>query len=197
MRSPKFADVSLARLSIAALLLLTAGCARSFEAEVTRFHRITEVGSQSATIVAADPQLEGLEFSAFADIVGGHLEAHGYTAAGTDSPDLRVIMGYGLAKIGTERGGPSIGIGVGRYGRHTGVSFSSLFNVGSERTYYSYRLDLVIEIAATGQRIFEGRSITSGRGANMGAVMPYLVAALFKDFPGISGQTVEVELPVD
>ncbi len=188
----------LAHFSLAALLLLLAGCARNFEAEVTRFHQITQVGGQSATVVPADPQLQGLEFASFADIVGRHLERYGYSAAGKATPDLRVVMGYGLAEIGSERSGPVVGVGVGRYGRHTGVSFSGLFNVGSgRRTYYSYRLDLLIEDAATGQPIFEGRSITSGQGADMGAVMPYLVAALFENFPGNSGETIRVELPVD
>ena len=193
MRSSRFT-----RLSLAALLLLLAGCARNFEAEVTRFHQITQVGGQSATVVPADPQLQGLEFASFADIVGRHLERYGYSAAGQATPDLRVVMGYGLAEIGSEQSGPVVGVGLGRYGRHTGVSFSGLFNVGGgRRTYYSYRLDLAIEDAATGQRIFEGHSITSGQGANMGAVMPYLVAALFENFPGNSGETIRVELPVD
>ena len=102
------------------------------------------------------------------------------------------------AEIGSERSGPVVGVGLGRYGRHTGVSFSGLFNVGGgRRTYYSYRLDLLIEDTASGQRIFEGRSVTSGQGADMGAVMPYLVAALFENFPGNSGETIRVELPVD
>ncbi len=193
MRPTRFAG-----LSLAALVLLLAGCTRSFEAEVTRFHQITRVGGQSATVVAADPRLEGLEFASFADIVGRHLERYGYSAAGQATPDLRVVMGYGLAEIGSERSGPIVGIGVGHYGRHVGVSYSGLFNVGGgRRTYYSYRLDLVIEDAATGQRIFEGHSVTSGQGGDMGAVMPYLVAALFENFPGNSGETIRVELPVD
>ena len=188
----------LTRFSLAALLLLTAGCARNFEAEVTRFHQITQTGGQSATVVPADPALQGLQFASFADIVGRHLERYGYSAAGTATPDLRVVMGYGLVEIGAERSGPVVGLGVGRYGRHTGVSFSGLFNVGGgRRTYYSYRLDLVIEEAASGRRIFEGHSVTSGRGSDMGAVMPYLVAALFDNFPGNSGETIRVELPVE
>lgn len=186
------------RLSLGALLLVLAGCSRSFEAEVTRFHQITQTGGQSATIVPADPQIDGLEFASYADIVGAYLERYGYSAAGNSPPELRVVMGYGLAEIGAESGGPVVGVGLGSYGRHTGVSFSGLFNVGGgRRTYYSYRLDLVIEEAASGQRIFEGHSVTSGRGADMGSVMPYLVAALFENFPGNSGQTVKVKLPVE
>ena len=192
MTSSRFAGISLA-----ALLLLLAGCARNFEAEVTRFHTIVQVGGQTATIVPADPQLAGLEFTSFADIVGGQLERYGYSAAGTAAPDLRVIMGYALAEIGSERGGPTVGLGVGRFGHHTGVSFSGLFNIGGRRTYYSYRLDLVIEDVASGQRLFEGHSITSGLGPDMGAVMPYLVAALLENFPGQSGATIRVELPVE
>ena len=188
----------LVRFSLAALVMLLAGCTRSFEAEVTRFHQIAQTGGQTATIVAADPQLQGLEFSSFADLVGSHLARYGYSAAGKSTPDLRVIMGYGLAEIGSERSGPVVGIGMGHFGRHVGFSYSGLFNLGSGRHYYySYQLDLVIEDAASGQRIFEGRSVTRGRGANMGAVMPYLVAALFENFPGQSGQTLVVELPVE
>lgn len=182
----------------AALVIGLAGCASRFEAEVTRFHEIERAGGETATIVAADPQLEGLEFAAYAELVGRQLERHGYTAAGSAPPDLRVIMGYGLAEIGSERSGPVVGLGVGHFGRHVGVSYSGLFNVGRERRhYYSYRLDLVIEETASGRRIFEGSAITSGLGANMQAVMPYLAAALFQGFPGNSGETVRVKLPVE
>lgn len=186
------------RLSLGALLLVLAGCSKGFEAEVTRFHQIAQTGGLSATVVPADPALQGLEFASYADIVGGYLERYGYSAAGNSAPELRVVMGYGLTELGTESGGPVVGVGVGHYGGNVGVNFSGLFNVaGSRRVHYSYRLDLVIEEAASGQRIFEGSSITSGRGADMSAVMPYLVAALFDNFPGNSGQTVKVKLPVE
>ena len=54
---------------------------------------------------------------------------------------------------------------------------------------------------ATGpkQRIFEGRAVSTGQNGQIEPVMPYMLDAVFKDFPGRSGasSTVTVQVPED
>lgn len=192
-----FKSIRLAKALLPAVFLVLSACASSFQADVTRFHKMTATGGKSATIVAADPKLEGLQFTSYAGIIGRQMERFGYTAAGQADPDIRVIMNYGLLETGESRSNTSVGVGVGSYGRHGGASVFSSFPVGGSKTWYSYRLDLVFEDAATGERLFEGYSVTVARESDLGLVMPYLAAALFEGFPGVSGQTVQVELPLD
>jgi len=51
--------------------------------------------------------------------------------------------------------------------------------------------------AGTGRRIYEGTVLSTGSSNSLAAVVPYLVRALFSDFPGRSGQTRVVEVPID
>jgi len=47
--------------------------------------------------------------------------------------------------------------------------------------------------------VFEGRALSEGLNGQLVPVMPYILDALFKDFPGSSGstKTVRVEVPAD
>jgi hypothetical protein len=44
--------------------------------------------------------------------------------------------------------------------------------------------------------LFEGRAVAEGQRREIAPVMPYLVRALFTGFPGSSGTTVRVDVPV-
>lgn len=51
--------------------------------------------------------------------------------------------------------------------------------------------------AGIGRRIYEGTVLSAGSSNSLAAVVPYLVRALFSDFPGRSGQTRVIEVPID
>ena len=60
------------------------------------------------------------------------------------------------------------------------------------------RLELDIDSkTVTGRRYYEGRVESTGETDSLGAVMPYLIRALFSDFPGNNGQTRRVDVPMD
>jgi hypothetical protein len=48
-----------------------------------------------------------------------------------------------------------------------------------------------------GATVFEGSAQYAGQEAALPALMPYLVQALFSDFPGTSGQVRQVTLPIN
>ena len=59
------------------------------------------------------------------------------------------------------------------------------------------RLEMDIDSKATiGKRFYEGRVETSSDADSFKAVVPYLVQALFADFPGNNGQTRQVDVPL-
>jgi ABC-type sugar transport system permease subunit len=67
-----------------------------------------------------------------------------------------------------------------------------------ERTYtmqvYTRTLKLAIEQG--GKRVFEATAVSEGTTKTLPVIMPYLVASVFDGFPGESGKTRRVELPM-
>ena len=49
------------------------------------------------------------------------------------------------------------------------------------------------------KRIFEGTAVSTGTNGQINPVMPYIVQAIFDQFPGASGETrtVRIEVPPD
>lgn len=63
---------------------------------------------------------------------------------------------------------------------------------------YRRRLEIDIDSrAAPVKRYFEGRVENTGTSDSLQGVMPYLIRALFTDFPGNSGQTRRIDVPVE
>lgn len=60
------------------------------------------------------------------------------------------------------------------------------------------RLELDIDSnTAAGKRFYEGKVESTGQTDALATVMPYMIRALFTDFPGNNGQTRRVDVPVD
>ena len=93
------------RLMLAAVpLMLIAGCATPFKAQVNRFQAMPVPQGQSFAVVSADPQLQGsLEFAKYAGLVSQRLAGFGYQpAADPASANLIVKLDYGVDQ-GRER----------------------------------------------------------------------------------------------
>ncbi len=190
-------------IGIAAVLLL-AGCADRLTTDVTRFHILAPPAGETLRVVPEDPALaDSPEFRAFAQLIGSRLGTYGYRPAppGTE-PDLYARISYGV------RPGPvadpdaanppvTVGVGVGGYGRHVGGGISTAFGLSSStRPLFLRELRLVLVRRADSSVVFEGRASSLGKTDRLGDVMPYLVDAMFKDFPGKSGQTITVTATV-
>ena len=196
------------RAAAASLLLLgLSACATGFRADVSRFQsQLPAPEGQSFAVVADDPALAGgLEFSQYAQLVDQQMERLGYREASPESATLLVRFDYGVDN-GRERirstgfardpfWGPWHGYRPYRYR-------SSMWGYGwydpwfdndvESYTVYTSGIDLKIDRAADGQRLFEGKAEAVSASNRLQYLVPNLVEAMFTDFPGNSGETVRI-----
>ncbi len=194
--------------------LALAGCASTFDTDVSRFHRLAPPSGQTVDIVAIDPaKVGGLEFEQYASLVRSRLMDLGYRPVAGEA-DLRVeldwLVSEGREKIFTRPGYYDpypyyysrfyhpYGFYPGFYGSrfYGGGYYGSPFYRDNEVysvTVYSVRMTMAI-VNDKNEVLFEGRADTVVRNPDMPAIMPYLVQAMFTDFPGQSGITRTVKL---
>jgi hypothetical protein len=205
------------KLAIAPLVLLgLAACATPFRADVSRFQtQLPAPAGQTFAVVAEDPALAGgLEFSMYADLVEDRLEQLGYTeAASAEAATLLVRFDYGVDN-GRERLVRSGFAGSSFYSPWYGYRspfYRSAFyrprgwgfgwydpffhddGIDSQ-TVYTSGIDLKIDRAADGQRLFEGKAQALSTSNRLQHLVPNLVEAMFTDFPGNSGETVRISI---
>ncbi|PCH78680.1 MAG: lipoprotein transmembrane [Erythrobacteraceae bacterium] len=198
-----------------------AACATPFKADVSRFQsQLPAPQGESYAVVADDPALAGgLEFAQYADLVEAQMTRLGYTqAASVDDASLLVRFDYTVDK-GRERVrstgfrdpfySPWYGYTARGYrarpgyyspryyGSHWGYGFNDPWFGGPEvRSYtvYTSGIDLKIDRAATGERLFEGEAQAVSTSNRLQYLVPNLVEAMFTDFPGNSGETVRISI---
>lgn len=201
------------RLIAPIALVALPGCATGFRADVARFQQLPPPSGQSFVIQAEDPKLAGgIEFSQYAALVANRLTQFGYRQA--DNPaeaNLVVKLDYGVDN-GRERirsngfgyGGFGYG-GFGYGGFHRSAYYYGFYDpylfgpgFGSDidsYTVFTSDLDLKIERAVDGQRLFEGRAKAISRDDRLPRLVPNLIEAMFTGFPGNSGETVKITVP--
>lgn len=172
-----------------------------------------------ASLPATPRSTGGIEFGQYAALVAGELTRLGYRAAAPgENADLSVAIDYEIDK-GRERVrstpgfydpwyGSAFGRGFYRpiivrgpngrryvHGWHDPFLFGGGFG-GYDRvesyTVFTTGLDLKIDRSADGTRLFEGRAEAQSRDNRLTAIVPNLVAAMFTDFPGNSGEKVRI-----
>lgn len=179
---------------------------------------------ESFFVVADDPALAGgLEFSQYADMVESQMARLGYVQADSaESASLLVRFDYGVDK-GRERvrttgfsdpfyspwyGYSRLGFGGFGYnrsafyrpryfGRSWGYGFYDPWFGGPELTSYTVYtsgIDMKIDRAASGERLFEGKAQAMSTSNRLQYLVPNLVEAMFTDFPGNSGETVRISI---
>jgi len=204
---------SLTRLALPlALAIGLSACATPFKADVSRFAlQLPAPQGQTFVVVAEDPRLAGgLEFALYADAVAAEMQQLGYArAASPEAADLLVRFDYrvdnGRERVRTDFTGSSFnrwgawggwGGGFGGWG----YGFNDPFFGGPEvRSYtvFTSGIDLRIDRAADGQRLFEGKAEAVSTSNRLPKLVPNLVDAIFTDFPGNSGETVRITIRDD
>lgn len=189
---------------IAGLGLLLAACTSAIRSDVARFHKLPAASGESFLIVAKDEAKDGsLEFEQYAGLIRARLMDAGYSPVTEGTPELVVEVDYrisdGEEKI-KSRPRASIGFGFGHYSYHHyshpfwpgyGAYASDIYSV----TVYTRILEMDI-VRADGEKLFEGHAVSIGRDNKMPEIMPYLVQAMFTNFPGESGVTKVVEIEI-
>ncbi|GMM92349.1 DUF4136 domain-containing protein [Qipengyuania sp. MTN3-11] len=179
---------------------------------------------ESFAVVADDPSLAGgLEFAQYADLVEANMARLGYAQAAPESATLLVRFDYNVDN-GRERirttgfrdpfYDPWFGYSAFRspyyrsrfgyspfrsryYGSSWGYGFYDPWFGGPEvRSYtvYNSEIDMKIDRAATGERLFEGKAEALSTSDRLQYLVPNLVEAMFTDFPGNSGETVRISI---
>ncbi|QTH20039.1 DUF4136 domain-containing protein [Rhizorhabdus wittichii] len=190
--------------------LALAGCAAQMpETRVTRFHLGQPIAKGEVTVEPRDPTLsKDLEFQAYARIVRTELDRLGFRIA----PDLTKSELVAVTEVrrswrptGQARGSSlSIGLGGGsgggwHGGTSVGVGGAVSFPIGKpkERMDVQTQLSIQLKRRSEGTVIWEGRAESVARDgtpqANAEATVARLAAALFRDFPGRSGETITVK----
>jgi hypothetical protein len=212
MTRPKalFSKALLPKGVLMATAFALAGCAAQMpEARVTRFHLGQPIAPGQVTVEPRDPTLaKDLEFQSYARILRTEFDRLGFGIA----PDLTKSELVAVTEVtrswrptGQARGSSmSIGLGTGSGGgwgggTSVGVGGSVSFPIGKQKEKMDVLTQLSVQLKrrSEGTVIWEGRAETVARdGSPQGApqaAVQQLAAALFKDFPGRSGETITVK----
>lgn len=185
-------------------------------------------GKTFAIIAVSPEQEQSIAFRQFGDQMNARLSSlgmrqfQGSAPTGADyivtldydvlgpTPDVRTqgggfAMGFGYAN--RPWGGPGFGGGgFGGGGFGWGGGYDPFWGMPQTdtRQMFTRRVELDIYRGSTyasgpKQRVFEGKAISTGLNGQIEPVMPYMLEAVFKDFPGRSGasNTVTVQVPED
>ena len=197
----------LTRIIVAASLTLTASACVSAAGpvEVTRFHTpetVNRLGTGTISVVAAPPQdPQSLEYRTYAAAVMRELQTIGYSAApaGT-AAQYRAQINYErfIRREGGGRSPVSVGVGgsTGSYGSGLGLGIGLNLG-GGNKDMVTTELDVAIRASGDDTNLWEGRAISEARQGSSAAETSLsaskLATSLFRNFPGISGETVEVK----
>lgn len=205
-------------LAMATTVVLT-GCATTIRSDVTVFHQWpAEVKEKAFAFERIAEEENNLEYKHYEDQVRIALEQRGLTSAKTVADAaLRVRMTYKqtardvtiiepVAMDPFWYGSPFYGPGFRHYGYYGFADpfwgagpFYHPYYQQRQTTYpvYRRRLNVTITRAADNKKIYDGTATSQGRTAEATVVAPYLIDALFQDFPGPSGVPRRVELKMD
>ena len=203
------------------LPILLSGCAGLVKSNVTSFHEIEgDVTGAKYAFVPLEGQENNLEYRTYCNLVEKEIKNHGAIKTSLDDADYLVTFSYGIddgseqvvstpifGQTGVSSShttGSATAYGNTAYGSATTTYTPSYGVVGtstSSRTVYTRILRLnVYPKAAVSQGnytpIYESEVKSKGRSGQLSGVMPSLIYALFKEFPGESGKSRKVTSPI-
>ena len=189
-------------LPLLALSLLTACVVPTGPVEVTRFNRASQGvpygnGSFGVEVAGESAADRSLSASLYVAAVTREMQRVGYRNP-TGTSDVVAEIRFGARMMRPERRSPvSVGVGgsTGSYGSGIGLGVGINLGGGSAA---QLQTTLSVRIIRRSDRlvIWEGRAVQSAK-AGSPAAQPAIAAsklaeALFKDFPGVSGETIRV-----
>ncbi|QYJ07700.1 DUF4136 domain-containing protein [Qipengyuania flava] len=198
-------DIRNLAMGLAAAAALTGCVAPQGPVEVTRFvaaERVSSLG-QGNVFVAGAPgdAADSLELAPYKAAVAEELARLGYTETDRDSAGQIAEIAIERFVSGGENARSPVSVGVGgstgSYGSGLGVGIGINLG-GGPKEQVSTRLSVTLRDTASGENLWEGRAdlrtpvdspLARGR-----ANAQTLASALFREFPGNSGETIEVEV---
>ena len=189
-------------MPLLALFVLTACVVPTGPVEVTRFNRAAEgvpygTGSFAVALVGESVSNQSLAGSPYLAAVAREMQRIGYRD-NTRNSDVIAEVRFGATVIRPDRR-PAVSVGVGGstggYGSGVGVGLG--FNLG-DGSAAQLQSTLAVRIVRRSNQvvIWEGTAVQAAKAgspaAQPGIAASKLAEALFKDFPGVSGETIRV-----
>ena len=192
-----------AAIAFAGLLGLSACTTPIGPVEVTRFHQPSALSAlgQGTIAVEAAPGMDAasLEIGTYRTAVSRELARIGYRAAPQGGGGQVALVRVERTAFQPERNGGPVSVGVGgstgSWGSGVGLGIG-LDLSGKPAEQVTTRLGVMIKDRASGETLWEGRAAFTVRAdaplaqSQLGAAK--MAEALFRDFPGNNGETVEV-----
>lgn len=193
------------RALLATGLALTACQTPVGPVEVTRFHdagALARLGRGTVAVIAAPGFSDGqsLELATYQTAVTRELQRIGYSPAAAGTAQQVAEVRVERFTVSPERGRSPVSVGVGgstgSYGSGVGVGIG-LDLSGKPKEQVTTQISVMIRDAGTHATVWEGRANFTVAASSplaqtqLGAAK--IAAALFKDFPGNNGETIEVE----
>ncbi len=202
MKIPQIGAFALAALGAVSL----AGCATApaGPVEVTRFHQPETVAKLGGTTIFIDnaPGLEvgSLELAPYKTAIAQELTRLGYreTPREQAAQIAQVSLERFVAEAAPRRSPVSIGVGGSTGGYRSGVGLGIGINLGGNKSREETGTALAVSIreAASGMALWEGRanfSVSTDSPLAASAANASVIAdALFREFPGNNGETIEI-----
>ncbi len=186
--------------AVTALLALSGCVVPTGPVEVTRFNRAAEgvvyVSGTYSVSVAGDSASQSLSASPYLAAVAREMQRVGYKERPAAS-DVTAEISVGTADIRPQRNPVSVGVGgsAGSYGSGVGLGVGIDL---SGRSKWQVETTLAVRILRRSDNlvIWEGKASQTAKAgspaAQPGIAASKLAAALFQDFPGVSGETIRV-----
>ncbi len=191
-----------------ALVLLVSACASKLTSDVVSFHEGDLPDGEKIAVVPLDEaKQKSLEFQHYAELIEQSLKKMGYVPVeNPDDAELLARVDYSVSEGRVEtrtRMEPPRGYAHYHfyYGRYYDPFYFGYYDRWTpdirSYTVYDRTLEMNILNADSDEVVFEGRVRSTGRENEIAEIMPYLVTAMFTNFPGESGVTKVVTIEKD
>ncbi len=192
-------------LTLSALFLIGCGTAPSISSSVTRFHDLpTAPGGKFGTYVISVPAGKdgSLQYASYAKLVKKELNSAGFVEVANPQEAENVVTFDYSIQSGGSTSYTSVNVPTPMQGNS---AFARGFNSAQQTTadtttvdLYTRKIELKIDkVKGTAPRmIYESKLVSNGSTGEINVVMPTLIRAIFTGFPGNSGETVVINLPM-
>lgn len=199
------------------MVLLLTGCATTIQSRVTVFHELSSEPKTFAFIQLKE-QEGSLEHKRYEELVRSRLVQQGFNEVAFSEANYALGLAYGIGSKQVMRSYPILGqTGVsstttygsmstyGNTGMYSGTTmYTPRYGVVGSRAYtstmYTRQLKLTfydkkyLDEQRKLRSVYEGTVVSVGYTEELYIIMPYLVEALFQEFPGNNGSTRQVSL---
>jgi len=195
---------------------LLSGCGGLIISHVTVFHVLPQNPPPTKyAFIPLEGQEGGLEYSAYKSLISAELSKYQYEEVPLDEATVVVTFNYtieGKEKVGSAPvvgqtgGGTTSYSGIGSQGIYFGEIYTpATYGIKGYRAY-SYTehtrrvwLHMVDKASLDAQKpkvLYEANVLSEGSSGQIAKVMPTIIKALFKEFPGESGSTRKEIMPL-